>query len=73
MKKEYVIIQLKDICYYGDDFEYEPFIVEKDNNFEEKYKKLVDICKNYESFDEVEDFIAENFIKLDFEKRIIEV
>lgn len=73
MEKEYVVIQLKDICYYDDDFEYEPFIVEKDNNFEEKYKKLVDICKNYESFDEVEEFIAENFIKLDFEKRIIEV
>ena len=73
MEKEYVIIQLKDICYYGDDFEYEPFIVKKDNNFEEKYKKLVDICKNYEDFNEVEDFITENFIKLDFEKRVIGV
>lgn len=71
--KEYVIIQLKDICYYDDDFEYEPFIVEKDENFEEKYKELVKLCKNYNDFQEVEDFIYDNFKIINFEKRIIEV
>lgn len=73
MKKEYVVIQLKDMEYYDDDFEYEPFIVEKDDNFEEKYKKLIYICKSYEDFNEIEEFIVENFNKLDFEKRVIEV
>ena len=69
----YVIIQLKDICYYCDDFKYDPFIVEKNDDFEEKYNKLVKVCKNYESFDEVEDFINANFEKIDFETRYIEV
>lgn len=71
--KEYVIIQLKDICYYDDDFEYKPFIVEKDENFEEKYKELVKLCKNYNDFQEVEDFIYDNFKIINFEKRIIGV
>lgn len=71
--KEYIIIQLKDICYYDDDFEYEPFIVEKDENFEEKYNKLIKVCKNYNDFQEVEDFIYDNFKIINFEKRIIEV
>ena len=69
--KELVLIQLKDMCYYDDDFEYEPFLVEKDKDFEEKYNELVKICNTYEQFDEVEDFIQENFIKLDFEQRTI--
>ncbi|MCI6457267.1 MAG: hypothetical protein MSA56_06155 [Clostridium sp.] len=73
MGKEYVVIQLKDTEYYDDDFQYEPFIVEKDEDFEEKFKKLMVVCHNYESFDEVEDFITENFTKLDFEKRVIGV
>ena len=71
--EKYVIIQLKDICNYGDDFEYEPFIVIKDKNFEEKYNKLVEICKNYEDFQEVEDFINKSFEKIGFEKRYVEV
>ena len=70
---KYVRIQLKDMCYYGDDFEYEPFIVEKDKDFEEKYNKLVKVCENYESFDEVVDFINTNFEKIGFETRYIEV
>ena len=71
--KEYIRIQLKDCCYYDDDFEYEPFIVEKDENFEEKYNKLIKVCKNYNDFQEVEDFIYDNFKIINFEKRIIEV
>lgn len=71
--KELVLIQLKDICYYDDDFEYEPFLVEKDKDFEKKYEKFVEVCQSYESFDEVDDFISENFKQVDYEKRIIEV
>lgn len=71
--EKYVIIQLEDICYYGDDFKYEPFIVKKGKNFEEKYNELVKVCKNYESFDEVEDFINKNFEKIGFETRYIKV
>lgn len=70
---DYVIIQIKDISYYDDDFEYEPFIVKRDEDFEEKYNKFVKIAKNYECFDEVESFINDNFEKIDFEKRYIEV
>ena len=68
---EYVIIQLKDLCYYGDDFKYAPFIVKRDDNFEEKFVELQKICKNYEDFGEVEDFIADNFTKVEFETREI--
>ncbi len=71
--EEYIIIQLKDICCYDDDFEYKPFIVKKDNDFEEKYNELIKVCKNYNDFQEVEDFIYDNFKIINFEKRIIEV
>lgn len=71
--KELVLIQLKDICYYDDDFEYEPFLVEKNEDFEKKYQGLVNICQAYEAFDEVEDYISENFTKVEYEKRIIEI
>lgn len=68
-----VMIQLKDICYYEDSYEFEPIFVIKEESFEEKYNKLVEICKNYEDFQEVEDFINENFQKINFETRYIEV
>lgn len=31
-----VLVQLKDICYYDDDFEYEPFLVKADTKDFEK-------------------------------------
>ena len=68
---KYVVIQLKDLCYYEDDFEYDPFIVEKDDKFEENYKRLVELCQGYDDFEEVEQFVRDNFTKLDYEKRII--
>ena len=70
---EYIMIKLKDICYYDDNFEYEPFIVKKDKDFEEKFKKFTKVCKNYECFDEVQDFIHENFETIGFETRYVEV
>lgn len=68
-----VMIQLKDICYYEDSYEFEPIFVIKEKSFEEKYSKLVEICKNYEDYQEVEDFIYDNFKKIDVERREIEV
>lgn len=73
MEDKYVIIQLVDMCYYDDDFKYEPIIVKKDEDFEKKYEGLVKVCKNYEDFNEIEEYINDNFIKMDFEKRKIEV
>ena len=68
-----VMIQLKDICYYEDSYEFEPIFVIKGEDFEEKYNKLVEVCKNYEDYQEVEDFIYDNFKKIDVERREIEV
>jgi hypothetical protein len=68
-----VMIQLKDICYYEDSYEFEPIFVIKEENFEEKYSKLVEVCKNYEDYQEVEDFIYDNFKRIDVERREIEV
>lgn len=71
--KELVYIKIKDICYYDDDFEYYPILVEKCDDFEEKMKKLEEICKNYEDFQQVEDFISDNFYKIIYEIREIYV
>lgn len=68
-----VMIQLKDVCYYEDSYEFEPIFVIKEENFEEKYSKLVEVCKNYEDYQEVEGFIYDNFKKIDVERREIEV
>lgn len=70
---KFVLIELKDICYYDDDFEYEPFIVKKDKDFEKKYKELESLCENYDDFQDVEDFICDNFEKIEFDKRVIEI
>lgn len=69
--KEYIIIQLKDMFYYDDNFEIAPFIVEKDENFEEKFNKLVKIAEDYEDFNEVTNFIYDNFKLVNYEKRIV--
>lgn len=70
-----VLIQLKDLCYYDDDFEYDPILVEEtqDKDFEKKYEQLVKVCKNYECFDEVIDFINDNFNVISFETRVINI
>lgn len=73
MQEKLMVIKLKDICYYGDDFEYPPFLVKDEPNFEKKFQKLEYICKHYEDFQEIEDFITENFEKIEFEERIIYV
>lgn len=70
---EIIRIQLKDTCYYDDDFEYKPFYVIKDKHFEKQYDKLLDLCNDYENFQDIEDFIEENFTKIEIEERFIEV
>ena len=70
---EIVEIEIKDICYYEDMLEIDRFYVIKDDDFENKYKKLEHICKNYEDFEEIEEFVNNNFITIDIEYRVIEV
>ena len=69
--KKYILLQIKDICYYDEDFEFDPIIIEADEDFEEKYIQLVEIAKNYEDFEEINDFIEKNFKKIDYTKQII--
>ena len=71
--ENFILIQLKDICYYDDNFEYEPIVVKKDKDFEKKYKRFVKVCKTYENFFEVEDFIEQNFERVKIELRTIEI
>lgn len=68
-----VLIQLKDLEYFDDDFEYDPFLVEEDKDFEKKYKKLVHLCQTYDDFNEIEEFIDDNFKRINFETRIINI
>lgn len=70
-----ILIQLKDMCYYEDDFEYTPYLIDNKNaeGFDEKYEQLEKICHTYQDFSEVEDFINNNFKVIPFEKRIIEI
>lgn len=70
---EIVEIELKDICYYGDMVEFDRFYIIKEEDFEEKYKKLEHICKNYEDFEEIGEFVNNNFKTIDIEYRVIEV
>lgn len=69
--KELVYIKIKDMCYYDDDFEYDAILVEKCDDFEEKMKQLEELCKNYDDFQQVEDFISDNFYKVNYEIRKI--
>ena len=70
-----ILIQLKDMCYYEDDFEYTPYLIDNENaeEFNKKYEQLEKICHTYQDFNEVEDFINNNFKVIPFEKRVIEI
>lgn len=71
--KDIVKIRLKDICYYEDNFEYNPIYVIKNEKFEENINKLKEICENYDSFQEIDDFIDDNFEKIDIEEIEFEI
>lgn len=70
-----ILVQLKDMCYYEDDFEYTPYLIDDKNTeeFNKKYEQLEKICHTYQDFNEVEDFINNNFKVIPFEKRVIEI
>lgn len=71
--KDIVKIRLKDICYYEDNFEYNSIYVIKNEKFEENINKLKEICENYDSFQEIDDFIDDNFEKIDIEEIEFEI
>ena len=59
MEKEIAIIRLVD----KDDLEDIRYFVLKDEKFEENLKKLEKLVNNYDTFQEIEDFVYENFIE----------
>lgn len=63
-----VMLKLIDEC---DDSTY-PVLVKKDKNFEKKYEKLLKLCRSYENFQEIEDFLCDNFDIVNIEEREIE-
>lgn len=64
-------INLRDYEY--NDFDYETFHIIKTKDFEEKYEQLMKIAREYEDFQEVYDFINNNFITIDIDYRIVGV
>lgn len=40
----------------------------KDENFEKKLNELQELCYNYDNFQEIEDFIVDNFKEIKVEK-----
>lgn len=74
MGNEYIMIKIKDNNNYLDNNEetilYQ-FLVEKDKDFDEKYEKLLKICKDYLDFQEIIDFICDNFKEIKVDEREI--
>lgn len=68
---EVVKIEFRDIEYM--DYNEDIFYIIKREDFEEKYKKLIELSKNYDSFEEICDFINNNFILLDINEFIIKI
>lgn len=64
-----VMLQLMDEC--GDNEVY-PVLVKKDKSFEKKYEKLLKLCENYDCFQDIEDFLYENFDVVNVEEREVE-
>ena len=49
------------------------YYVVKDRKYERNVKKLEeDICKNYETYQDIEDFIMDNFTMIDIEEKAID-
>jgi len=67
---KYALIKLHDID--DIDFDY-TIIVEKTDDFEEKYAELERLSENYDYFQEIEDFIYDNFKKLGYDEREITI
>lgn len=67
---KYALIKIHDID--DIDFDY-TIIVEKTDDFEEKYAELERLCESYDNFQEIEDFIYDNFNKLGYDEREITI
>ena len=65
-----ILIKLEDSEYYDDKYNFPSFIVEYEENIEEKLEK---VCKNYDDFNEVEDFIKNNFKNIEYLQYTIEI
>lgn len=68
-----ILIKLEDSEYYDDKYNFPSFIVEYEENIEEKLKELEKVCKNYDDFNEVEDFIKNNFKNIEYLQYTIEI
>lgn len=68
-----ILIKLEDLEYYDDKYNYPSFIVEYEENIEKKIRELEKVCKNYDDFNEVEDFIKNNFKNIEYLQYTIEV
>lgn len=67
---KYALIKFHDID--DIDFDY-TIIVEKTDDFEEKYAELERLSESYDNFQEIEDFIYDNFNKLGYDEREITI
>jgi hypothetical protein len=67
---KYALIKIHDID--DIDFDY-TIIVEKTDDFEEKYAELERLSESYDNFQEIEDFIYDNFNKLGYDEREITI
>lgn len=68
-----ILIKLEDSEYYDDKYNFPSFIVEYEENIEEKLKELEKVCKSYDDFNEVEDFIKNNFKNIEYLQYTIEI
>ena len=71
--KEIVCLKLKDVENYYTDYnnnDYNKYVI-KDENFEKNLKGLKKIVQDYDNFQEVEEYISENFQEITIENYII--
>lgn len=68
-----VLIKLKEICVFYDNFEYKPYLVVADDEFEKKLDGLKNVCRNYSDFEEVTEYVKNNFEILNFDEEVIQI
>lgn len=70
--KNIVCIKFREIENWDDNSgNFERYII-KDNNFNKNFKKLQKLMLTYDNFQEIEDFIFDNFQEIDLEEYTIE-
>lgn len=68
-----IMIKLKDLCDFKDNFEYKPYLVVADDEFKKKLDGLKNVCKNYSDFEEVTEYVKNNFKYIEFDEEVIEI